>query len=294
MKKSMPGEIVPFRPLINMVYPSIPVKGLVAANTGKVAKKINLETPAKWEAGFTGGVGIANVRQDLAGAKRAYDNMNAVYAAAAPILRVVPNYPPSDIKPGISYMAGIFVRRPILKKAALSIGLNLHYYSSRILTGNRVDNNSSPAPGTTISLFYISLAAPQVHSYPYYNAGDSHPFTNKYYFVELPVAIQLPLNHSKRLPLLWEGGLSVSRLLSLDALYYDQGAGVYYKDRDAYNKTQVNVHTSVMFRLSWLGGQIQVGPQFGYGLTNLFNQKADAGHLLYGGIKFNLIAGRRK
>jgi hypothetical protein len=88
------------------------------------------------------------------------------------------------------------------------------------------------------------------------------------------------------MPVLWNGGLSLSYLVSTNALHFDSRTGVYYKDNSLFNKLQANVSTGFsvgMFYNSKV--PVQIGPQVQYGLTNLLQkQVSDNRHLLYFGV----------
>ncbi|HZE83483.1 MAG TPA: hypothetical protein VE035_04200, partial [Puia sp.] len=214
-----------------------------------------------------------------------YNSLTAFNRAAA-----APIYSTDPIQPDFSFWAGIFAQRPILKRISLSVGLNLHYYSAIISTGKQVINPPIASPVTS-SLFYGSTGSPVTSlSYPYYPSGTGSRFTNRYYFLELPLALQWQLNRSRKLPIFWEAGLSVSRLMGADALYYDGKMGVYYKNKGYNEQTELNASTALMVGLNSGAGRMQLGPQLQYGLTSL-NSGISGQHLWYGGIKFTLILG---
>jgi hypothetical protein len=51
------------------------------------------------------------------------------------------------------------------------------------------------------------------------------------------------------LPLFWEGGVTISRLLNSNALQFDPSSGNYYNDNSAINKTQLGLNTSISISL---------------------------------------------
>ncbi len=264
------------------------VSGTVSAGR-PAASKTRLTRKPSWEAGFTGGAGISSV---------------SMAQAPPPAISILPAFPQvsslaartaagrisiqaSEEKPDLSYWAGISVRRPLFKKLTLAVGLNLHYYSTRLEIGQKVVDNLS----TTASLFYLSAyAQPAALPYPSYSAGNNAEYTNRYYFLEVPVSLQWQFNRSRKIPLFLEGGLSFSRLMSADALYFDEKSHVYYKDGQVANPTQFMAFSSVMVGLTWRGNLIQVGPEGQYGLGSLLNtNSAGSQHLFYGGIRLTVI-----
>jgi hypothetical protein len=200
----------------------------------------------------------------------------------------------SKIRPGVSYWAGIVVQRPLDKRLSLSLGLDLHYYSTKVQIGDKV---TAPPPPSylTQSLLYAQAPQTQAARYPYYPVGDKINHTNSYYFLELPASVLWQVNHSRSLPLFWEGGFSLAYLVSSNAVYYDQKSAVFYKDGGMTNKVQLNLATALLVGLPIRGIRLQAGPQVQYGLTSLQNNGGAGGqHLFYGGLRLVLLPGKAK
>jgi hypothetical protein len=301
--RTLPSAIQPgFSRNIASEFPTIGTgsrKDLTRTLTAKPkvssAKKATLNKTAVWEAGFTGGSGISSltsgVNQQTA-ASATPSALNGYYPAypfarfaAAPVTGFTPK-----IQPDLSFWAGVFVQKPILKKLSLSVGLNLHYYSARVSTGQQIISNS---PNAAATLFTSSVVV-AAQTFPFYSPGDSHNFLNRYYFLELPVSLQWQFNRGRQIPFFLEGGVSAARLMGANAIYYDQAQGIYHKDATPSNSFRLFASAALMAGLHWRGANIQLGPQFQYGLGSLLNGSAGAGqHLLYGGIKITVIPGRR-
>ena len=247
------------------------IKTLAYSRTTSSPQKIQLSPQPRWEAGFTAGVGLSSQNQSF--------------------------FKETTLQPGLSFGAGVLAYRPLSRKLSVSVGLDLHYYSTQIKSQEKTlaYNTASAVPG---SLFYVSAVTSPAASRSlafYAYSSTSVTFTNRYYFLELPVAVQWQLNHSKARPLFWETGLTASYLVSSNALYYDSNAGAYYKDGGVANSVQLSASTAILFGLPLWGGRLQVGPQWQYSFTNLLNtQITTAQHLWYGGLKINFIPGRGK
>ncbi|HYC30157.1 MAG TPA: hypothetical protein VEB42_15090, partial [Chitinophagaceae bacterium] len=97
------------------------------------------------------------------------------------------------------------------------------------------------------------------------------------------VNLQLKLADRKRSGLVWENGISVSRLISAAALHYDGISGSYYNDNDLFNKTQWTASTSLLFSVKSKNLQFYAGPHVQYGISNLVN--GSNSHLRYAGLK---------
>ena len=74
-----------------------------------------------------------------------------------------------------------------------------------------------------------------------YQAYYSNKYRYRFQFIEIPLLVNWQINKGRRLPpIVFEGGVSISRMLSADALHFEGKNGVYYADKDLFNKTQFN------------------------------------------------------
>lgn len=170
----------------------------------------------------------------------------------------------------------------------MTFGLNLHYYSTRLETGQKAPDSVNT---NRASLFYptTAYAAQPAQNAPYYTS-ENYKYSNRYYFLEIPISVQWQFNRSRKTPLFWEGGLSYSRLVSANALYYNEKSGVYYKDGGAASPNHLMAFSSLMIGMSWRGNLIRLGPEGQYGLSSLVNaNNATSQHLFYGGLKVIVI-----
>jgi len=294
LDRDEPGDLAallkaPFLPNINSTA------GLPGPGANRAAKNTNLHKKAVWEAGFTGGAGFSTANERLIGAKTSNlmrdvvqpsSSFAGLAAAAAPSKTYT-----SRTNADLSFLAGIFARRPLSRRVAVTLGLNLHYYSTKVEITEKGGYTSISAANSLFNA--TSYAAPAPSPAP---PEERHESVNQYYFLELPVSLQWQVNRSPRMPLFWEGGLSVSRLMSANVLYFDVNSGTYFKDgRGITNSTQLSASTALLLGLSFRGTRLQVGPQVQFGLTALTDERiTGTKHLFYGGIKFAIIPGKRK
>jgi hypothetical protein len=256
----------------------------------------NLKPKYVWEMGFAGGVGLSSLNTSLF--QQPAVAASDVQALTSPTpVNASYKTPTSGVQPDISYWAGIVAQRPLSKALTLSLGLDLHYYSTRQQIGEAVYSN--PASLYQASTFFnyqqTTNTATQAAVYPYYSVGNTDVFTNRYYFLELPVSIVWKVNHSRKLPLFWENGLSLTYLVSTSSIYYNAKSGVFYKDQGSMaNKTQLNLSTALLVGLPIKSMRLQAGPQLQYGLTSLQHQSSVGQHLFFGGIRIVLIPGKVK
>ena len=256
----------------------------LSAKTTLIALNSLQKKKRPWEAGFTAGGGISRLNRlnvntgNSALSTSLYNISSAPYAA--PSKKYI-----SDIRPYASFEAGIYLQKPLSDRWSVNLGMNLHYYSTRITIGEAV-NTYVPVSASLIA----PTVTPPAQSTTSFIAGDREVVTNHYYFLELPVNMQFTLKKSRLLPVFLQGGLSLSRLVGADALFYNAHSGVYYKDPAVMQKTQVNVSSALMVGLPLHGIRIELGPQVQYGLTPLINNHNQGDqHFLYTGIRVVVI-----
>ena len=160
--------------------------------------------------------------------------------------------PPSRIRRGPFYAAGVTTKYLISSRASFSAGLQYQQMNTRINVGARGDS-SLTGLGTTY--FDNRINSPR------------REYTNAFHFLSLPVSYQYQLH--KRLPLYLSAGATFSRLLSTNALHYSANNNVYYRDSSAMKKNAAGLFTSLTYGLRFKKGfRIEVGPQFQYHLTS--------------------------
>ena len=254
-------------------------------SSGKEISRINKQDKksSKWKFGFTAGAGASEIYRTLF--KRAIAGNSYYYASAVLGPATSVNHP-SVITSGFSYYAGGVVNRQLSKRISISAGINYHYFSSVIHIGNFVDSSlnlyQAPVPYTSSS----------VNSY--YRYGNNNTYINRYHFIEIPISMNLQLNRNRKVPLLWSAGISISYLVSSNALYYDIGSNIYFEAKRLFNKTQLNTTTGLMIGLPMGGSSLQLGPELQYGATRLLSKTGGTPeHLFYSGLKVIYSPGKK-
>ena len=245
---------------------------------------------SNWKWGINGSAGISNLSDEsffggivsgITGAEKALVLDLAPAAYNAPPSNAGPQaviYEPSTIEKGFSFSFGAFVQKNISKRFSVSTGLQYSFYSTHIQVGNRIDSSAlvqNAVGSLNVSQFYRSAPVTTTREY-----------TNRFHFVELPVSVHAQLNKGKRLPIFWNAGLSLSYLVSTNALHFDSRTGVYYKDNGLFNKLQSNLSTGFSVSL-WNSSRmpVNIGPQLQYGLTNFMKHEVDGSrHLFFLGL----------
>jgi hypothetical protein len=238
-----------------------------------------------WEAGFVAGGGLSRLnRLNVSSDALSTGLFNISSQAAASSKHYV-----SDVRADFSFLAGIYLQKPLSGRWAFNLGMNLHYYSTRITIGQPI-NTYVPV---TVSLIAPTVT-PSAQNTTAYIAGDREVFTNHYYFLELPVNLRYTVIKNRLLPVFLEGGFVLSRLMGSNALFYDAHTGVYYKDPSVLQKTQFNVSSAFMAGLPFHGIRVEAGPQVQYGLTPLINNHSQGDqHFFYAGLRVVILPGRK-
>lgn len=178
----------------------------------------------------------------------------------------------SSLTMGPAYSFGGFARRTLSKRLSLSVGLQYTYLSARQVVGSKVNNNRTVNRAPSTSQLVTE----------YYDANNTQDYTNRYHFIELPVTLHTQLNKGKRLPITWDAGFSVSKLLNTNALHYDGLGGVYYKDNALFNKVQWVASTGFNVQLfSQSTHPISVGPVMRYNISPLLKKDYSTGQHLW-------------
>ncbi|MES1219920.1 MAG: outer membrane beta-barrel protein [Bacteroidota bacterium] len=194
--------------------------------------------------------------------------------------------PPSEVKPGVSFKIGVVVDKPLSKRLSISTGLHYVYASDKISIGK-----STYSGANTVALQntnYLAAAVAQSS----YSGAQKENFTNKYHFIELPVNIHWNLIPKWKTPVTWNAGAVISRMISSNALLYDEAwGGIYYKGENIFSKTQFSITTGFSFHFTGTNHwQWSIGPEVSMYTTKLFQSVSDKNnHIVYGGINFQLL-----
>ena len=249
--------------------PKKEAESVAVKNKKPASKKSN------WQFGITAGAGISDLGRQLFKPTTVAD-----FAFTSNASPVQPNYNnrriPSEVKTSNAFHAGGYISRNLGNRFAFKLGINYEYYSNNIKVGRAVDSTLFVNQGTDMKMVE-----------QYYNAGSNANYTNKYHFIAAPLTIQWKAFERKKYGIVWENGVTVSRLLKTTALHFDGISAKYYRDDDLFKKTQLMLSSSILLTLKSKNNvQLYAGPHVQYGISNLLNR--DAGHdkhLRYAGLK---------
>ena len=245
-----------------------PKAPLTTTNTGisdvLPAVKItpDLKPKSSWQFGLNLSAGIAATRNGYLGIigpgswdeSKAFADIqsNSGTSTSNTAPPTATSYVPSKISSGMGFSIGFHVQRNVSAKAGVSIGLNYKRLSSAMSIGSRVDTG----------VFYNQYNSDRV--------GSRKNYHNHFNFIELPVSIHYRISKSHQLPVYLNTGISISQLLSSDALQFDTQSGNYYSNNALFNKTQLNVAAGLLFALSRRSNNsLLVGPDINFSLTKM-------------------------
>jgi hypothetical protein len=196
---------------------------------------------------------------------------------------------PSPVKAGLAFTAGVIAMKPVSKRFDVSAGLQYSYSSDHIEIGSPVNS-------------YIAQIDVQAAAFNAATNGSTTKkmdYTNRYHYIELPVSVYFNITPKWKIPLVWNAGFLVSRLVSTNVLIYDGVlGGVYYEGRKDVNKTQLALSTGFAFRFGSTNHmQWSIGPEFNLNTSKLFQNNYDKNtYPVYGGLNVQVLfpAGKKK
>jgi hypothetical protein len=256
-----------------------------SVTSAPVAKNKEQKTkPSHWKIGYTVSGGVSNLNQNLFNSVKTLSAVNYAAGPQTPVNAAPANYSSSLINPGFSFAAGVFITKNISDRISISGGINYHYYSTTIKTGIKI--NTTLFTSNSLNRFIASNS--------YYENSRSRTYSNQYHLIEIPLSANFQINKSKRMPFIWELGITPGYIVGSKALYYDPNTNVYFSNYEQPNKMQLNGTTALMFGLPFHKGQLQLGPQVQYGFTGFINSNdGNPGHLFYAGLKISFIPGKK-
>lgn len=194
---------------------------------------------SKWEIGFSGGLGtgrLTNGQISGIGKKSLAENFSST---AGSFPQGMTSYADSIPLTGTAWQLGVYAKRKIGKKVDVSTGLNFSTYTVKQRVGVFVD-----------SVRTVSNDLNSVTSGGFYRPGSLKNYPNRYYYLQVPLLLNWQVNRGEKLPpLVWENGLAVSFLVGSDAVVYDRGGRIFFKDKKVYNTVNLVYQSAFMTRL---------------------------------------------
>lgn len=211
----------------------------------------------------------------------------------------------APIQPDFSFSASLFAEWSASKRFRLSVGLQYVYLSMHTDVGPKVKSptlvNQSTSSAKIVSEYYKvagtydSVSPIGFNASGYRNEPVTRLYRYRFQFIELPVMMHWQINKGLKLPpIMLNGGLSLSQMISVDALHYEGTKGIYYKDDDLFNKTQFNFITGISVGLlQHTKHPVWIGPDLRYALSPLVKKEVSKGQYLWStGITVKVLLGR--
>ena len=241
----------------------------------------------RWEYGATIAGGVSNLNDGtIFEALKSSQTADAAASAPAnnflfaPVAAGVPPAKASTVKAGPYFSVGAFASKKISETFTLMLGLNYSQYNTVISVGYRVDSSR-----------LVNNGAQVMNVSRYYRADQKSKFTNTYHFIEIPISLQTRLLKSRKMPVFWDAGFSFQQLIGSNALVFDSGTGVYYKDKSIYHDTQLGLSTGLSFGL--LGRTktpLLIGPSIKYHVSGMFDKDIQAQkHLFSAALQIRML-----
>jgi hypothetical protein len=205
----------------------------------------------------------------------------------------------SPIQPDFSFSAGFFVQRTLSPRFKLSLGLQYSYLSVNTQVGKREDNpivvNIGTSSAAVVPYYYKGVGKDGSIQTADQTTNYSQKYRYRFQYIEIPLMATWQINKGISMPpIVFEGGVSLARLLSVDALHYEGIKGVYYEDNGLFNKTQFNFMAGLSIGLLQRSKHpIWIGPDLRYSLNGLVNKGVSSGQYLWStGIRIKMMLGR--
>ena len=179
-----------------------------------------------------------------------------------------PGFSSSGTNAGFGFIIGVSAEKNISKKIEFVSGINFKSFSTSVKLYD--------SAGT-----YIARSA-------------LNKYINHFNFIDVPLSLKFQLGHGKHLPLSWQAGISISELISSNALQLNSSTGYYYKNNSLFNRTQIGFNTAFLLTLfSKQKQSILIGPYFYYDASKIANEGLfDKKHFLFTGVHTQIIFGK--
>ncbi len=182
---------------------------------------------------------------------------------------------PSKVKNAGGYIAGVFLEKAISNKTEVSFGINYKDFNTSNVVGQKNTSRGTYSIGNAQNRYY-----------------------NNFQFIEIPVNLRWQLIGNKSFPVFWNGGITLSQLISSNSLQFnpyvsatDPNAEAYYKDNSFFNKSLIGFTTGLSTP-AYTNKKLSIlfGPYFYYAASRfanegLYNKK----HFVFFGLHTQLI-----
>jgi hypothetical protein len=235
----------------------------------------------KWEFGVHAAAGASGVSEGISffDAQKSADALSSPggqFNMAGPLSPVTAAAPQNSFY----WQAGVYAKRKLSRKTAVSAGLDFSAYTTVRATGVFIETSRMVNNG--LSNFTVA---------DYYYSGTSYSYKNRYYFLQVPVSFHWQFNKGRKLPLEWQNGLSAGWMTNTNALVYSPASNVFFKDNSSFNKFQLAYQSGISARFfNTAKHPLTAGFVFNYHLSKLEKVKStDGNHLASFGLRLGWV-----
>jgi Outer membrane protein beta-barrel domain len=259
-----------------------------AAAQFKPGIKKQKQTKSKWQLGVAFSGGVSNIKSKVFGLDLGMEKAMLDVITSSPLggPQTPLNYPSANYQ-AFAVQTGVFAQKNISKRSSVSVGINYALYQTRITVGGRIDSAAVRASNSNLyANVWTGNAA---------NRSNSN-YHSRLHYIEVPVLFSTQLTNNKKLPLQWNGGISMAQLIGSNYLHYDTAnRGIYFKDNRLLAKTNISLQTGFALTLfSQSKTPVTIGPHIQFGLSDLLKENADKRYLLYSGMRLQLLINQKK
>lgn len=243
-------------------------------------KNIVISKKRKWEWGITGMAGFAakakGISFDESKSDRSSSPNNST-GGGSPGTNIIS---PSQQRKGFAWQAGVYGKIKITARTWFSVGFNFSSYTTLQRTGVLAD---------TAAVFSNSFYSSFINQF--YRPGSQSAYKNHFYFLQLPLTFHWQVNKGIRIPVIFQTGLSPGILTGSNALAYNAGSNIFYRDNKSFNKMQLTwqagLYTNFMNRSAH---PLSAGILLNYHISNLQKVNTNGGnHLAAYGIQLGWL-----
>jgi hypothetical protein len=193
-------------------------------------------------------------------------------------------HPQSKSQGSFAFRAGVSAQKKISKRSELKVGIGYAFMGDRITTGTANTSNAYVLNQLSVASFFGS------------DTGQHRNFTNRFHFIEVPIAYQWRVTGNSKHFLALEAGFTPSYLFSSNALVYDTAAtGIYYHNNKNFSKFNVSMMAGLSYRFITNKMDINLGPQVSLPLNKIIKSDIDQrNYLIYGGIGATIYFQKKK
>ncbi len=251
-------------------------------------KAIKIKPTKKWQLGITAQYGRADLVENFlslgSNFDKAYDLSTPQNGTGGGSYTEYNFNVSRQVKAKDAFTFGFTLKKQLSARSSLITGIEYANLHTQIETGVKKD---------TTAIFYYNnnLSNQRTELNSFYRPGYGNTYTNSYSFIQVPVVYEHQLNLSHKLQIDWNAGLSLSQMVSTNAIVFDYNNQAFYSNNKLFRKTQVDMLAGLNMQFNnGKHATINLGPQFQYNFSNLFRSGSyGKQHLINYGLRATVL-----